>query len=299
MTQFKHDEFAKELLRALLEPFGQLQVDRSVTNELRRIDVYFTPAENPPEDPTLQLLWKCAPYGAAFEPFRSPVQDDEVRSTIGKLFDVHAEIAREAHRAKRVTPKTSDLPQLWIITPTMSEEKLRAANAITKEEQWGKGIYLLGDMFRTGIIVVHQLPKTPATVWFRTLGRGRVQQEAIDEIAALPKDSFYRQKILELFADLKVNLESNTNRQPDEVELLMALAKSPLFVEYMERATADAVTATAKNFVEGLVIERFGSLDRELSAIVPDLIKMSPSDLIPLLMHLSREELIDRFTTKL
>jgi hypothetical protein len=299
MTKFKHDEFAKELLRALLETFGQVQVDRSVTNELRRIDVYFTPAQNPPDDPTLQLLWKCAPHGAAFEPFRSPVQDDEVRSTMGKLFDIHSELAREAHRAKKVAPKTGDLPQLWIITPTMSEEKLRAANAITKEDQWGKGIYFLGDMFRTGIIVVHQLPKTPETVWFRSLGRGKVQQEAIDEIAALPKDSFYRQKILELFADLKVNLESNTNRQPDEMELLMALAKSPLFVEYMERATADAVTATAKNFVEGLVIERFGSLDQELSAIVPDLIKMSPSDLIPLLMHLSREELINRFTPKL
>ncbi len=300
MTKFKHDEFAKELLRVLLEPFGQVQVDRSITNELRRIDVYFIPATaTPPDDPTLQLLWKCAPCGAAFEPFRSPVQDDEVRSTMGKLFDVHADIAREAHRTKQVAPKTEVLPQLWIITPTMSEEKLRAANAITKEEQWGKGIYFLGDMFRTGVIVVHQLPKTPETVWFRTLGRGKVQREAINEIAALPKDSSYRQQILELFASLKVNLESNANRQPDEVELLMALTKSPLFVEYMERATADAVTATAKNFVEGLVIERFGSLDQELSAIVPDLIKMSPSELIPLLMHLSREKLIDRFTTKL
>jgi hypothetical protein len=122
---------------------------------------------------------------------------------------------------------------------------------------------------------------------------------SFNEIAALPKDSFYRQKILELFADLKINLESSTNQQPDELELLMTLAKSPLFVEYMERATADAVTTTAKNFVESMMIDRFGSLDQELSAILPSLIKMSPSELTPLLMHWSREELIDRFTPKL
>jgi hypothetical protein len=232
---------------------------------LRRIDAYFTPAQNPPEDPTLQLLWKCAPHGAAFEPFRSPVQDDEIRSTMGKLFDVHADLAREANRAKKVTPKTEALPQLWIITPTMSQEKLRAANVITKEEEWGQGIYFLGDMFRTGIIVVHQLPK--------------------------------------LFADLKINLESSTNQQPDELELLMTLAKSPLFIEYMERATADARTETQieilKSVVDSLLIDRFGSLDDELAKIVPNIIQLSPPEFTPLLTHLSREELIDRFTPKL
>jgi hypothetical protein len=304
MTKFKHDEFAKELLRALLEPFGQVQVDRPITNELRRIDVYFIPATaTPPDDPTLKLLWKCAPCGAAFEPFRSPVQDDEIRSTMGKLFDVHAELARAANRTKQVVPKTEALPQLWIITPTMSEEKLRAANAITKEEEWGKGIYLLGDLLRTGIIVVHQLPKTPETVWFRTLGRGKVQQEAINEIAALPKDSFYRQKILELFADLKVNLESSTNRKPDELELLMTLAKSPLFVEYMERATADARTEglnmAYQSVVESMMNARFSCLDEQLSLIIPNIIKLPPSEFTPLLLELSREELIDRFTPEL
>ncbi len=301
MTKFKHDEFAKELLRVLLEPFGEVQVDRSVKSEIRRIDVYFTPAEIMPDDSTLKLLWKCAPHGAAFEPFRSPVQDDEVRSTMGKLFDVHAALARQANRAKKTVPKTEELPQLWIITPTMSEEKLRAANVINKEE-WGKGIYLLGDMFRTGIIVVHQLPKTPETVWFRTLGRGKVQQEAIDEIANLPKNSSYRQKILELFADLKINLESITDQEPDEMELLMTLARSPLFVEYMERATADAVSTAVKtvnqSIVESMMLDRFGALDQELSEIIPNIIKLSPSELIPLLMHLSREELIDRFANK-
>jgi hypothetical protein len=300
MTKFKHDEFAKDLLKAILEPYGELKTDRSVTNEIRRIDVFFTPAQVAPTDPILQLLWRCAANGAAFEPFRSPVQNDEVRSTMGKLFDVHAEMAREANREKQTPLKDDRLPQLWIITPTMSPEKLQAANVINKETDWCPGFYWMGDIVLTGIIVVHKLPKIPETVWFRTLGRGKVQQEAIDEIAALPQDSVYRQKVLELFASLKVNLEASTDRDPDDMELIMSLAESPVFVEYMEKATADAVTKALEtrdqDFVESLIVDRFGAVDQELSAVIPNLIKLPPSELVPLLKHLSREELLDRFT---
>lgn len=120
--------------------------------------------------------------------------------------------------------------------------------------------------------------------------------EAIDEIAALPKDSVYRQKVLELFASLKVNLEASTDRDPDDMELLMSLAESPVFVEYMERANADAIRLNNQSAAEILMVDRFGVLDRELLKIVPNIIKLSQSEFMPLLLHLSREELIDRFT---
>lgn len=296
MTRFRHDEFAKDLLRTILEPYGNVKIDQLVKSELRKIDVFFTPADLVPDDPTLQLLWKCAQYGASFEPFRSPVQEEEICSTMGKLFDVHALLTRKAKREKKPPIKVSERPQLWIITPTMSSEKLKTSNLTSKGDDWCEGIYWMNDTVCTGFIVVHQLPKTPETVWFRTLGRGKVQQEAIDEIAALPKDSVYRQKVLELFVSLKVNLENSTDRDSDEMELLMSLAESPVFVEYMKQATADAVNTANKTVVESLIIDRFGSLDKELSAIVPSIIKLSPPEFIPLVMHLSREELVDRFT---
>jgi hypothetical protein len=98
----------------------------------------------------------------------------------------------------------------------------------------------------------------------------------IDEIAALPKDSVYRQKVLELFVSLKVNLENSTDRDPDETELLMSLAESPVFVEYMEQATANAlaqgvttgVMTGYQSVVESMMVKRFGSLDAELNAVV-------------------------------
>jgi hypothetical protein len=211
---------------------------------------------------------------------------------MGKLFNVHEEITRDAKQQDLPVPKTADLPRLWIITPTMSKKKLKAINAITEETEWGAGIYLLSEIQRTGIIVVHHLPKTPDTVWFRILGRGKVQQGAIDEIEALPANSPYRNETLKLFVKLKVTLENRNDREQNETELMMRLADSPLFTEYMERTVKNSY----QDVVESIMIERFGSLDDGLCLIVSNVVKLSPLEFTPLLMRLSREELIDRFS---
>jgi hypothetical protein len=83
------------------------------------------------------------------------------------------------------------------------------------------------------------------------------------------------------------------------MELLMALTKSPLFVEYMEQATADARSLAYRSVVESMMVARFGSLDEHLSAIIPNIIKLPPSEFTPLVLEMSREELIDRFTPKI
>ncbi len=135
------------------------------------------------------------------------------------------------------------------------------------------------------------------------LDRGKIQQEAIDEIAALPADSPYRSGVLALFSTLKVMLESRTNREADETELLMKLTQSPLFIEYMERATSEARTQGLEtgletghqDVVENILTARFGTLDTELTGIIPNIIKLSPPEFSPLLINLSRAELLDRF----
>jgi hypothetical protein len=64
------------------------------------------------------------------------VQDDEIRSTMGKLFNVHEEITRDAKQQDLPVPKTADLPRLWIITPTMSKKKLKAINNRNGCQEW-------------------------------------------------------------------------------------------------------------------------------------------------------------------
>jgi len=47
--------------------------------------------------------------------------------------------------------------------------------------------------------------------------------------------------------------------------------------------------------VESLLAVRFGNLDEELSAIISQLMELSPTERTQLLLNLSREELLARF----
>ena len=55
------------------------------------------------------------------------------------------------------------------------------------------------------LVVIHQLPQTPETLWFRILGKGKVQELAIAEVAALPMNHPYRDNVL---VDLVVWLDT-------------------------------------------------------------------------------------------
>jgi hypothetical protein len=87
---------------------------------------------------------------------------------------------------------------------------------------------------KTGIIVIHRLPRTPETLWFRILGKEGVQRRAIEEVNELPQEHPYRQNTLELLGNLKVTLESQANIQPEDRDLIMQL--SPLYLEKIQAA---------------------------------------------------------------
>ena len=196
MTQFPHDQFAKNLLESLLAPGGQVTTALTIDSEVREIDVYFNPTSDPTRISALGLLARCASQPAVFEPFRNPVSTPEIRSCMSKLYDLHRETVRQAKKDGRKITDT-ELPILWMLTPTLAAPTLTGFGAIN-EVSWGNGVYLLPPLQKTGIIVIHQLPAIPATLWFRLLGKGKVQQQAISEVAALPVDSPYRTDTLKL-----------------------------------------------------------------------------------------------------
>jgi hypothetical protein len=48
--------------------------------------------------------------------------------------------------------------------------------------------------------------------------------------------------------------------------------------------------------IEDILVNRFGSIDSQLEAIIPELLQLSRIQMIPLLLNLSREDLIKHFT---
>lgn len=69
----------------------------------------------------------------------------------------------------------------------------------------------------------------------------------------------------------------------------------PLYQQDREQAKQEGIQQGERLVVENLLQVRFGLLDKELSAIIEPVLALSPEEFTPLLMQLSREELIARF----
>ncbi|NEP81031.1 MAG: flagellar assembly protein H [Okeania sp. SIO3B3] len=292
MTRFIHDQFAKDYLEELLSKLGECQVPLEIRSEVRQVDVFFAPSTQPKISPEeLGLLGKLATTICLFEPFRNPVTIDEIRSCLLKLLEVNTDFIRRANREK-TRLNENNYPKLWILTPTASKTILEGFCAKADDDNWCSGIYLLPKYQRTGLVVIHQLPKTLDTLWLRILGKGRVQEEAIDELKALPPDNQFRVNALLSLSSLRSNLEVSSELEEQDRELIMRL--SPLLLEQLE--TAKRVERTA--FIENLLKVRFNFLDDQLREIIQPMLSLSPEELAPLLLQLSREELLARFKSE-
>ena len=183
---------------------------------MREVDVYFQADRSIQPIPELGLLGKIARTDFVLEPFRNPPTIFQIRACMGKLFDLHANLIREAKRTKQPEPNNTDLPMLWILAPTLSKPILAEYTATLTTEFSATGVYLLSPGCKTGIIVIHQLPKTPETLWFRLLGKEKIQSNAIAEVAALPTSHPCRQDALSWLGNLKVILEAREIKEPEE-----------------------------------------------------------------------------------
>lgn len=181
-----------------------------------------------------------------------------------KLLEVKGTLQREAKRNKSNLSE-QDIPKLWILTPTASTPLLSGFNTTLGVDSL-PGVYYLGEYLRTAIVVIHQLPRTQETLWLRILGRGTVQKQAIDELAALPGNHPFREVTLELLYSLQQNLRINQNPEAEDRELIMRLA--PLYQEDKARAIEEGLQRGLQQGEQRLVLRqlnrRFGEIDSAL-----------------------------------
>jgi hypothetical protein len=320
MANTPHDDFAKSYLEELLSAIGQVHLDRPVKSETRRADIWFVPEPARGGDRAdLGVLGHLAETACFIEPFRNPATWQEIRDCIGKLISLLRALTRKA-KVGQAPLVEADLPRLWILVPTASAELRRAFGAV-RRRPWTNGIYLCPLAFRTGLVVIHQLPKTPDTLWMRLLGRGRVQKQAIRELEVLPSTSPRKAAILELLADWRAMLEIRDLLTQDEEELIMNL--SPVYQQRRQEWRQEGVQEGhelgvqeghelgvqeghelgvqegrqigQRELIEGLFQERFGRLDDELLALIDRLLATSPDQYTRLLIQASREELLAQF----
>ncbi|WP_414545878.1 DUF4351 domain-containing protein [Nostoc sp. CCY0012] len=261
MTRFVHDEFAKDYLEELLKPYGEVKSSEKVSGEIKEIDVLFTPsAQQNSNIELLGILGRFAEFPAILEPFRNAASGDEICDCLQKLLEVKAGLRRDA-KANKTKLQDSNIPKLWVLTPTASPAILSSFN-VNQKSGWLPGIYFLGDALRTAIVAIHQLPQIPETLWLRILGRGSVQSQAIVELSALPLNHPYKQATLELVYNLRENLRINQNLESDDRELIMRL--EPLYQQDRERAKKEGKEEGQQDLIIRLLNRRFGEIDAVL-----------------------------------
>jgi hypothetical protein len=227
---------------------------------------------------------------AIFEPFRNPVSFSEICSCLGKLLDVRGELERQARR-ENTRYDDAQLPKLWILTPTASEALLGGFHATPEAESWPQGIYFLGEHLKSAIVVIHQLPETPETLWLRILGKGKVQQRAIAQLSSLATDDPLRIIALELLYRLQSHLvvETQEESEPEERELIMAIA--PLFQQQIQAAQQQGLEqgrqAQQRLILENFLQVRFGEINSKMTAFLSPISNFSAADFTVLLLAIS------------
>ncbi|MBD2681347.1 MULTISPECIES: DUF4351 domain-containing protein [Nostoc] len=262
MTRFIHDQFAKDYLEELLKNYGQVKASEKVSGEIKEIDVLFTPAKQQSSNiEILGLLGRFAEHPALIEPFRNPASTDEICDCILKLLEVKALLRREA-KTNKTKLQDSEIPKLWILTPTVSETRLSSFGTM-QQAGWLPGVHFLPDALRTAIVAIHQLALTPETLWLRLLGRGSVQSQAIIELQGLPLDHPYQKATLELVYNLRENLRVNQQLEADDRELIMRL--EPLYQRDKEQAKEEGRQEGRQEGERGLILRllnrRIGEID--------------------------------------
>ena len=292
-TRFRHDQFAKQYLEELLTSVGEVRVGLEVLGESRQVDVWFAPDDPPPREPNaLGLLGRMAQTPCLLEPYRNAPTPTDIRSCLLKLFLVQADSQRKARREGERSEEAV-LPYLWVLATTASEALVQGFGGQVDETGWIAGVYQLPRWLRTAIVAINQLPEVPETLWLRILGKGETQRRAIAELVALPRDSPFRASSLELLFNWRLTLETSQDLDEDDREVFMNL--STAYLEWREATLEEGLQQGQRQVVENLLKARFGELDDEIAARVPEIIKLPVEEYAPLLVNLSRQELLERF----
>jgi len=222
------DSLSKQLYDHLLDKsFGRVEISVEVPGESLFIDVIFTPSPNPTGDySSLGLLGRIIQRRCVFETYRNAPNLFATNICLLKRTWYAAELRRRAKRAKQAF-LLEDSPQLWIVTPTASDNYLEAFAAKTKED-WPPGVYWLPKGHNSAIIVIHHLPVEPDTLWFRLQGKGRVQTKAVEEVLALPQGDSLRNDALKLLSTWKIVERIHPNLEQTDREFTMALSQAYL-----------------------------------------------------------------------
>ncbi len=93
----------------------------------------------------------------------------------------------------------------------------------------------------------------------------------------------------------KVTIELTGTQTSEDEQLLMTLSQA--YLEWEQETQRQGEKRGERKVIENLLKVRFGELDESLSALIAQILVLPPEEYTPLLLQLSQEELLIRFTS--
>jgi hypothetical protein len=197
----KRDKVSRHLLATLMSASGAVAERVELPEDWEVIEVWSNPAPVP-KPARLGLLQKMMTTPGLIHPCHKSPTAHRVLKYQRDLFLLHQDLQHTAELENKSIPE-AELPQLWILAPSVSEDLLTGFRAVPSSK-WLPGIYTFPPAFRTAIINIEQLPQTPETLGLRLLGKRKVQQQAIAEVIALPLEDVQRSALLRILIAWKI-----------------------------------------------------------------------------------------------
>jgi hypothetical protein len=206
------------------------------------IDVFCVP--NPQRETELTrmgLLGELVDGPTMFEPFHDTPSLRVVRSCLRKQHNWQHQLELWAEAAARTAAKTAaagaaaaestpeekvreeppgsesqvevPLPLLVIISPGRPETVLREYEC----RELRPGVYHTVPGLRWRLVVLVELPRTPETLLLRLLGKGRMLREALDDLKALPDETWEKSIAEPLLLHFQLKAAESATGEEDEV----------------------------------------------------------------------------------
>ena len=201
-----HDQVSKEMFVELLSPFGIVETEHEVRLDAQTMDITFIRRhESADGHPAQSFMNRLLGDRSIIEVCSEAPRMRQVRAYIRKQY-AWGHVLEKAD-------ESGEFPWLWIVAAGEPRTMMQLF-AMKQEGGQCAGIYHSATPGnRLGLIVLPQLPRTRETTLLRILGRGRTQEQAIEDLEQLSEDAWEQEWGLELLVRFRLRADSLGDRQ--------------------------------------------------------------------------------------
>jgi Domain of unknown function (DUF4351) len=245
MSPYQDDDFSKAYTTALYQTKGTVNINvRVKSDENLEIDLLFVSNLDSPAWATEDLglfdeLMRVHPT-IFVEHYSGYLKPSHIIRCITR-YDLYTSGEEKELKKRNETFTEAQKPFTWILVTGCSQKILQSFTG-SIDPQLGAGVYRLAEGVRIGIVVIRELPETPATLWLRGLGKDKILTQAFAKIGELPPTRRERNDILEVcIKHFKyLSEKSATGLTPEEEDFMKTMEEiDTLYKSEMNRSRLD------------------------------------------------------------